>query len=933
MDRLSHHVNTLIAFLARERPATAFAIAHLFKEKLGPAARDAAYLSLRRTSAQITQEQAALAHDDTELQHAFNRLIRYRQSCTSCARSTADNVNRISCYDVPGSMEKDWCSCPAYSTGYKPGRGIERYPMWVRDFMEGCKEVLEETPHPDMMLDARLYILPVKTAAGSGCARCRVTVDGLPLFGARLAKKVALALEGTFVSAAAHNIASDFCLRCTLVIPLNMYSDAQVLNWTLSSDDLGACPHADCKDICFGFWPLQDPTNIGLAMNPATLPMAKCMFCPHVAIFHKKKAAPNRPSASDFAPQANTAPQFPKTAGPTPTQSTLFGSRPPVYTPPAYSSTASTSTAPASSAFGFDPNVFKTHTSVRTDRVDQAQDAAPHPAPTNPRPTSIPSYAARAAGRSEDIGNNTMAQKEGKPQSKLQNHFHPSTDNATEASTNGRKRPKGSRKSKKSLGGQDVSGAKSLSSKAGDTVEFTIALLPNTAAVHGGYCRLPKADGLVRLDSLELVKTVKIFSDDSAENISEKITTLFRHVPELCESADACDEAHSTHPNDPNLPFAAWVPLFPRKIKRGVAPLLKPYPQTRQLDLSQLRRLAAASAVRNAKTAFKNLVLIALPQGRGDIADALGSDDDSEDETDDDDDDDDEDGDEEECEEEDASVLPSDTGGVEDPVGEGSNKGEESNGDLTDIMPPPKRPRTDKGPSTSDTATESPSMSANSNTPASASGPSTTVLAWQQSWALYLLGNVVEPRPRNSSMWPSIPHAMYGPALASMKAMKAAHSVYYGKTTASTSLDELIFWNSFIVPFIDSIDFLKTLAAELPTFSSDEVTAATTKFGPHGLHEIAEGLSYVYTFLPTVTFPSHDVWKQYRTTLGEISKSIYGLVRNFYRCPTSPSPDVYSIPAIRLFARAVAQCDKKRELQIASEYDWRKLHVVFLLDS
>lgn len=175
---------------------------------------------------------------------------------------------------------------------------------------------------------------------------------------------------------------------------------------------------------------------------------------------------------------------------------------------------------------------------------------------------------------------------------------------------------------------------------------------------------------------------------------------------------------------------------------------------------------------------------------------------------------------------------------------------------------------------------------------------------------------------------------MYGPALASMKAMKAAHSVYYGETTASTcaslifslhlpmlmtssvALDELIFWNSFIVPFIDSIDFLKTLAAELPTFSSDEVTAATTKFGPHGLHEIAEGLSYVYTFLPTVTFPSHDVWKQYRTTLGEISKSIYGLVRNFYRCPTSPSPDVYSIPAIRLFARAVAQCDKKRELQV-----------------
>lgn len=175
---------------------------------------------------------------------------------------------------------------------------------------------------------------------------------------------------------------------------------------------------------------------------------------------------------------------------------------------------------------------------------------------------------------------------------------------------------------------------------------------------------------------------------------------------------------------------------------------------------------------------------------------------------------------------------------------------------------------------------------------------------------------------------------MYGPALDSIKAMKADHSVHYGETTASkcasfifslhlpriltssVALDELIFWDSFIVPFINSLDFLKTLAAELPTFSSDDVIAETTKFGPHGLHEIAEGLSYVYTFLPTVTFPSHDLWKQHRTTLGEISKSIYGLVRNFYRCPTSPSPDVYSITAIRLFARAVAQCDKKREFQV-----------------
>lgn len=68
-----------------------------------------------------------------------------------------------------------------------------------------------------------------------------------------------------------------------------MYSDEQVLNWTLTMDDLGVCTHNLCREnpaLCQIFYPADEDRQ--LARNPPTLPRAKCMFCGHVAAIHKK---------------------------------------------------------------------------------------------------------------------------------------------------------------------------------------------------------------------------------------------------------------------------------------------------------------------------------------------------------------------------------------------------------------------------------------------------------------------------------------------------------------------------------------------------------------------------------------------------------------------------------------------------------------------
>lgn len=120
---------------------------------------------------------------------------------------------------------------------------------------------------------------------------------------------------------------------------------------------------------------------------------------------------------------------------PSPTQSTLFNSRPSTgkkYSQPP-PSTHPTSSSPSNSSynFGFDANAFKSHANARTDRAAQSEGHTAPQDPSPPSPTPQPqSYADRAADRADHMGNNRAAHKAGQPirASKLGQKYYPSQD-------------------------------------------------------------------------------------------------------------------------------------------------------------------------------------------------------------------------------------------------------------------------------------------------------------------------------------------------------------------------------------------------------------------------------------------------------------------------------------------------------------------------
>ncbi|EIM79263.1 uncharacterized protein STEHIDRAFT_163788 [Stereum hirsutum FP-91666 SS1] len=715
-------------------------------------------------------------------------------------------------------------------------------------------------------------------------------------------------------------------------------------------DDLGVCTHNLCREnpgLCQIFYPADDDRQ--LARNPSTLPRAKCMFCGHVAAIHKRPqrpaAAGPAPGAQNSAQPANAAPSSPHlpdsahqrshftASEPSPTQSTLFNSRPSTgkkYSQPP-PSTHPTSSSPSNSSynFGFDANAFKSHANVRTDRAAQSDGHTAPQDPSPPSPTPQPqSYADRAADRADHMGNNRAAHKAGQPirASKLGQKYYPSQDVTTEAETNGPPETKKARDKRKRADKKRSDSSKASSSKSPNEqaevkeFKFKFALLPEIMSVHAGTRRVPSPADLTSLDIQCLIKSTSIFSNTPPSVIATTVSNLFQHVPEMLASKVHRDSAHATRPSDPTNPFASWVLLVPKPGNKGAATFLTSYPANRKIDLDQLLQVVSATNIRNAARAWPNLVLIALLPGQPDIGTSgKGA---ARDEV--------SDGDDE--------VEEVDQDGEEHSA-EGASEDEEDvdeNDEIGDAQPK-KRSRPSHVPShTND-------FQAQTNPPKLTSAPhsSTTkpdddapdAISPQHEHLVYLIDNIVEPA-RRSSMWPLTAHELYQRTLSMKSGMDMAYGTYYGHPGSShKDFDRDVFWNTFVDPFLDSLGFLRALATNVLAIAGDQTpsadkcdheVASVTKFGPHGLHTITEGLSFAYEFLPDTSI---STWYNYRLRLRDLSTDVTTLIHNFYHAHEVSRPERYAPIVYRNLLRTIEQCDKRGQLNPATVQDWKKLRV------
>ena len=134
------------------------------------------------------------------------------------------------------------------------------------------------------------------------------------------------------------------------------------------------------------------------------------------------------------------------------------------------------------------------------------------------------------------------------------------------------------------------------------------------------------------------------------------------------------------------------------------------------------------------------------------------------------------------------------------------------------------------------------------------------------------------------------------------------------------AMDRDIFWATFIVPFMDSLNFIRDLAAKVTAASGDGTVkvsepevASATKFGPYGLHAIADGLAFAWEFLQTV---SAGIWLEQRGRFRDISSDLCVLINNFYHAANGISIETYTPIVFRQFIKAIEQCDKRADLTV-----------------
>lgn len=152
------------------------------------------------------------------------------------------------------------------------------------------------------------------------------------------------------------------------------------------------------------------------------------------------------------------------------------------------------------------------------------------------------------------------------------------------------------------------------------------------------------------------------------------------------------------------------------------------------------------------------------------------------------------------------------------------------------------------------------------------------------------------------------------------------HSCEYwtcGLMKSAKAFSPDLFWQSFAMPFIDSLGFIDTLAAKIDegtghglritSKNADHEAACATTFGPHGLHRLAEGLMFMHRFQAKL---SPSIWSDAANNVRSLTNSSITLIHNFYRDPEGPEAELYCPQDVRQFVKTVSRCNNKPELTV-----------------